>query len=271
MKKENQLPPFAPVDLRAWIQGNNGERDIIGAIRLIQWLEGPQEPIYLAQIVAACYPTSERQVKRDLAGVKAKGWLLTKRDAKGRLGRSAPVYFLAIEPMAFKDARLIINQRANLAPRSEEATGQIQLTYGPKSTDQEANMAPANIKEKDLSERPKGKTLPQAGGNGKHPEQDSFWAKAEAIWEKKNPGKKLNWPRMNGFPKDLYAALESFGAEELARCFSNMVNDPFSQPDIFYFMKQPQKWVNARKAQGQARSFNSPQVEAPASSRVIGG
>ena len=151
--KANTLPPFVPTDLRAWIEGDTEEARLVGAIRLIQWIEGPETELPLPLINAAMPDLSQRQLQRVLAKVKARGWLVTKRTAKGRLGRSATTYQLAIEPMAFKNARQIINLRANLAPRSEEPTRQLELTKTPKSTDLDATQASPNIKEKDLQER----------------------------------------------------------------------------------------------------------------------
>ena len=148
MSKANNLPPFAPVDLRVWIEGTKDDRDVIGAIRLIQWIEGLEEPIYLEQIVAACYPTSERQVQRALASCKEKNWVITRRASRGRVGRGAPIYELSIKPMSFKEARVILDQRANMTPRLEG-------TNTPNLTDQDAYLASSNIKEKDLQERPR--------------------------------------------------------------------------------------------------------------------
>lgn len=270
-KPSTNLPPFAPVDLRVWIEGTSGERDVVGAIRLLQWLEGPDTEIYLAQIVAACFPTSERQVKRDLASTKAKGWLISKRAAKGRLGAGAPTYTLAIEPLAFKAARTTLNLRANMAPRSEEATGQMELTSGPKSTDQEACVAPTNIKEKDLSERLKRKTTPAEPGHaGKHPDQDAFWASAKEIWAAKFRGAILGWPGANGAPgiqgfqKLLTGHLTALGHAELARRWANCVNDPFSRPSLRAFIHDVDKWIERRDAGGKGgRTFNSPTPTQP--------
>ncbi len=278
-KPSTNLPPFAPVDLRAWIEGTSGERDIVGAIRLIQWLEGPEAEIYLAQIVAACFPTSERQVKRDLASTKAKGWLISKRAAKGRLGAGAPTYLLAIEPMAFKTARLTLNLRANLAPRSEEAPGQMELTSGPKSTDLQATQAHANSKEKDLSESPKRETTavkpPEAG---KHPDQGSFWSQAAVIWTTKFPGQRLLWPGTkdgNGvvlsppirdFQKLLTGHLTALGLEELVRRWANCVNDPFSRPSLRALVQDVDRWIARREGSGGAkttRPYNNPVAPAP--------
>lgn len=158
MKNPNQLPPFAPTDLRAWIEGTEAEKNIVGTIRLLQWIEGPEAELVLPLILAAMPDVSERQVKRNLAKVKAHGWLLTKRQAKGRLGRGGTVYALCIPPMSFSEARNIIKLRANLAPRSSEATGQMELTKGPKEADLGATVAPPNIKEKDLRERQREET-----------------------------------------------------------------------------------------------------------------
>lgn len=161
--KANTLPPFVPTDLRAWIEGDTEEARLVGAIRLIQWIEGSDIEIPLPLINAAMPDISARQLKRVLAKVKARGWLVTKRTAKGRLGRSATTYQLAVEPMAFKDARHIINLRANLAPSSEQPTGQLSLTKGPELTDQGATQAPPNSKEKDLQDR-QGSTAADAAG-----------------------------------------------------------------------------------------------------------
>ncbi len=261
--KTSNLPPFTPVDLRAWVEGNTDERDVVGAIRLLQWLEGPDAEIYLAMIVAACFPTSERQIKRALASTKTKGWVISSRSAKGRMGRGAPTYALAIKPMAFKEARLILDQRANLAPRLPLPTGQESTTNGPDSTDQEARVAPRNNKEKDLQERPTTKieTAPKGATMPPHPEQDFFWNRAKATWaaSPKAQGQPLQWPRLNGFPKALYAALESLGGIELERRWCNMVYDPYARPSLMALVTEPDKWVNVRTAgNATARPFHNP-------------
>ena len=263
-RNPNSLPPFVPVDLRAWIHGTQGERDVVGAIRLLQWLDGPSEPTPLPMIVAACHPTSERQVKRDLASAKAKGWVVGSRNAKGRLGRSATCYALAIEPMAFKVARGILEQRANLAPRSDGATGQLELTKGPNSTDQGATVAHPNIQEKDLSERLKRKTPAAAKPlGGKHPDQDAAWALMKATWKAKYPeAADLEWPAatMRGWQAAFTASLDRLGIQELDRRWSNMVNDPWTKASLRAFILDTDKWITVRKEKGQghARSIHTP-------------
>lgn len=265
-KTPNNLPPFTPVDLRAWMEGNADERSLVGAIRLLQWIEGKDAELPLALILAAMPGTSPRQLKRTLASVKAKGWLVSKRTAKGRLGRGATTYLLAIDEMSFKDARHRINLEANLAPRSEGPTGQLELTKGPKSTDQGATVAPANNQEKDLQERPTRET-PSAPKRepGKHPDQDAFWAEAKATWAAKHPGAELAWPArtMRDWQMHLTAELIRLGGPELGRRWKNCATDPWAKPSLRAFILDTDKWITARGPAGAApgRAFNRPESD----------
>lgn len=99
-------------------------------------------------------------------------------------------------------------------------------------------------------------------GRGKHPEQDAFWKKAEATWEAKHPGVKLEWPGLTGFPTALWNALETLKADELARRWENMVLDPFSRPSMMSLCKDPNAWVARREGkQTPARAFHAPSTD----------
>lgn len=278
MKNPNQLPPFTPVDLRAWIEGDSLLARLVGSIRLLQWIEGPDAELPLALINAAMPDVSPRQLKRVLSKARALGWLVVKRLARGRLGRSAYTYALVIEPMAFKVARDIINQRANLAPRSEAATGQLELTKGPETANQGATQAPPNIKKKDLQERPKRKAgSAKPSSMPRHQDQDAFWAQAQADWKAKFPGSELHWPGTKGSPpirdfqKLLTGQLTAHGLPKMSKRWKHCLADDFSRPSLRVFIFDTDKWEAPPRiaGNGNSRRFNAPETQWRPSDHVI--
>lgn len=167
-KKENFLPPFVPTDLRAWMEGSVEERALVGSIRLFQWLEGTEAPVYLETIQRLLGtpgdPMSPRQAARVISKVRARGWLMTKRQASqtGK-GKGAPVYFLAVPLMDFKEAR----KRLELQPATD---GRLDDSNLPLLDFQPAKNGRSTIQEKDLQERPKSAPTASEAPKAKKPE-----------------------------------------------------------------------------------------------------
>lgn len=234
---------------------------MVGAIRLIKWFEGPECEIYLDQIVAACHPTGQRTVERAVASAKAKGWVLTKRKKKmeGR-GLEAPTYELAVEPMAFKTARAILNQRANMADRSEEPTRQLELTNPPKSEDQSANMAAPLLEEKDLRERlSERKTLPaDAGGEGfQKPVNEirTYFAQQYLI----KHGEQMTAVVFDWIAKVEAQLVKQHGIQKMKTRVLNYFNDSNRDTHPYdTFLRRPDDWAKPREKKGFSKDEYAP-------------
>ena len=177
-----------------------------------------------------------------------KGWIWLLTEGQGAAGgKGTPrQWWVASAPFEGPPQELVerVCKNATLPPQPWQ--NQEALEKGaPSKSPPETNKAPQAIK-KSLSI--------------KHEQQDAFWIKAQAIWQEKNPGDKLPWPAVTGFPAALFKALESWGGTELARRWENMVNDPFSLPDLADCVRRPERWINRRtKGGASARTFHSPE------------
>jgi hypothetical protein len=289
-KRGTEREPFTTIDIRAVIDATPEEQAVLLAIQFLHWWLGPAQAKGLELIeavlvnpqrpkrVPAGAPGTEekpgeelgqispRAIKRALARLRHRGWVETERAFKGKTA-----YRLAVPTLAFKDAyetvaaRLSPSLRASLAQRAVEPSGQLGLSLGPARPEGQASSAQELLS----NQTDNLQTQEQDPAPGKPVDakarQDSFWAKAKAIWATKFDGADLAWPKdARGFNRHLTTELERLGSDELARRWSNCVNDPWSRPSLRAFIGDTDKWITARTQQKggtHARPFQQPKSD----------
>lgn len=291
-RKGSEREPFTTIDIRAVIDSTPEEKAVILAIQFLHWWLGPDKAKGLELIEAVLInperpkrlkagttkdelaQISPRAIKRAIARLRARGWLETSRAFKGKTS-----FTLTVPTLAFKaayeivGARLPESIRAELAQRAIEPSGQLGLSLGPGGPERGASSAQGLLSNQTpIQTQEKDPTPDKPASSGKHPDQDRFWKTAGETWAKRFPGHKLEWPTdAKGFNKKLTDQLGRLGAEELARRWSNCVNDPFSRPSLRNFMNDTDAWVMARtKESGQARKFQQPDTDWKPSERRAG-
>lgn len=197
----------------------------------VMWSFG-QESWAAVPSIARRMSAAENTVRKAQSELQAAGWIKLLEDSKGGSSKTWEMV-----PPTLQDVKGY--------PSPDEGST-LQDVKGNKEGKQVLNKEKTN-------------TAPK-GAVSKHPDQDEFWTLAQKAWVVKFPeSAALGWPRMTGFPKALYAALDRLGAKELARRWSNMVMDPFSRPDLHALVHNPDKWMDLRTGKAPtARPFNSP-------------
>jgi hypothetical protein len=265
MKPRTESDPFISLNLRAFIEAKDPyEQAAVTALVFWHWWKGNNEGLGVDGL-AALGKMSPAKAKAVAADLKARGWIETSRTFGGKTQ-----YRLTVEKMNFKEAYKIA---ANWLPQSQLDSDQLALWEPPSSHTVAANELPQsqpNSKNIDLIQT-KRTDSPAVAGNGKHPDQDSFWESAKASFSLKNSGAELGWPRdAKGFNKNLTAELTRLGGVELARRWDNMVNDPWATASLRNFIMDTDKWIKRReKLTGgtNARPFNQPKTDWQPTSR----
>jgi hypothetical protein len=286
-RRGTEREPFTTIDVRAVIDATPEEQAVLLAIQFLHWWLGPEQAKGLELIEAvlinpqrprrvpagAPKPEGEqgeelaqispRSIKRALARLRHRGWVETERAFKGRTA-----YRLTIQPLAFKDAyetvaaRLSPAIRASLAQRAVEPSGQLGLSLGPGGPDRRASSAQGLLSNQTDNPQTQEQDSPPAKPvDAAKARQDAFWEKAKAIWKAKFNAE-LAWPKdARGFNKNLTTELERLGADELARRWSNCVNDPWARPSLRAFILDTDKWITAREQKGAPRAFQQPKTD----------
>lgn len=168
----SEKAPFTTIDLLAVITATPEEQAVLLAIQFLHWWLGPEEgkglDLILAVLVDNDQPQripvantkdtlgqiTERQVKRALARLRARGWVTESKTFSG-----AKSYRLTVPALTWREAqgrvlgRLPDAIRARLAPKDAGLLGQPGLPLGPGSPPIQASLAPPNNKRLDLQPR----------------------------------------------------------------------------------------------------------------------
>lgn len=191
------------------------------------------------------------RVRKYQAELWKKGWITLLAEGVGAIEESNPrQWWMASNEMEPPPQELVdrVSKNATLPPQAYKIQ-QAAENPAPQNSVPEANKDPqAN---KDLPKQPK---------KGVHPEQDAFWQMAKDIWKAKHPTEPFTWPNFTSFPKKLYEALETFKANGLAIRWKNMMEDPFSLPDLMSLVSNPNRWAQPRKGPVNGRPFNQPEA-----------